>query len=122
MQCFYASDYNISCGVIGLGLEVSDDVRWVLFVYATKVKGVRYGELGITPAMGNMIKNGRRRVSDEVLERLLARLTAKDLLDVVKDLKAGSESIGWARRLAWLGRRPHAAEVRGSSPRGPTTN
>ncbi|MEM0015001.1 MAG: hypothetical protein QXD22_05245, partial [Zestosphaera sp.] len=89
-----------------MGLEVSDGVRWLLFVYATKVKGVRYGELGITPAMGNMIKNGRRRVSDEVLERLLARLTAKDLLDVVKALKVSDESIEGARRLAWLGRRP----------------
>ncbi|MEM0453857.1 MAG: hypothetical protein QXO98_04295 [Sulfolobales archaeon] len=83
-----------------MGFEVSDDVRWVLFMYATKVKGITYGELGITAAMGNMIKNRRRRVSDGVLEKLLAKLTAKDLLDVMKNLKAYIKSISGARRLA----------------------
>ena len=40
---------------------------------------------------------------------------------VMKDLKTDHRTILRARRLAWLGRRPDAAEVRGSSPRGPTT-
>ena len=90
-------------------------------MYATKVKGITCRELGITSAMGNMIKNRRRRVSDEVLEKLLAKLTAKDLLDVVKSIKAGGGSVSRGPSSSWLGRRPDAAEVRGSNPRGPTT-
>jgi hypothetical protein len=39
---------------------------------------------------------------------------------VMKDLKTEGLNKSGARRLAWLGRRPHTAEVRGSSPRGPT--
>ncbi len=38
--------------------RVDDDTRWLLFIYLTKVKGVKYRELGITPAVGNMIKTG----------------------------------------------------------------
>ncbi|MEM1680400.1 MAG: hypothetical protein QXZ56_04165, partial [Sulfolobales archaeon] len=92
-----------------MGFEVSDDVRWVLFMYATKVKGITCRELGITSAMGNMIKNRRRRVSDEVLEKLLAKLTAKDLLEVVKSIKAGGGSVSRGPSSSWLGRRPDAA-------------
>ena len=94
--------------------ELPDDVRWVLFVYATRVKGVSYRELGVSSAMGNMVKNRRRRVSDEVLNRVLEKLTAKDLLELLHSLRGGPSS-------SWLGRRPDAAEVRGSNPRGPTT-
>ncbi len=102
---------------IRLGDTVNPSTRWLLFIYATKVKGIRYKQLGITPAMGNMIKNRRRGVSNELLERILSMLTAKDLIDLAI---AYHEWENGARRLAWLGRRPHTAEVRGSSPRGPT--
>ena len=39
---------------------------------------------------------------------------------IMKDLKTEGLNKSGARRLAWLGRRPYEAEVRGSSPRGPT--
>ena len=105
------------------GDRVDDDTRWVLFMYATKVKGVTYRELGISPAMGNMIKNRKRRVSDDLLDRLLDKLTLKDLIAIAEAYRQwkGPEGPSGARRLAWLGRRPYTAEVRGSNPRGPTT-
>ncbi len=95
---------------------ITDDARWILFLYATKYKGITYRELGITRAYGNMIKNRKRRVTDELLEKILEKLTAKDLLLLANSY---NEYTG-ARRLAWLGRRPDTAEVRGSNPRGPT--
>ena len=95
---------------------ITDDARWILFLYATKYKGITYRELGITRAYGNMIKNRKRRVTDELLEKILEKLTAKDLLLLTNSY---NEYTG-ARRLAWLGRRPDTAEVRGSNPRGPT--
>ncbi len=107
---------------IRYGDMVSDAIRWALFIYATKIKGVKYKELGITPAMGNMIKNHKRRVADDLLDKLLEKLTAKDLIQLtllLKQWNTGSKP-EWARRLAWLGRRPDEAEVRGSNPRGPT--
>lgn len=39
--------------------------------------------LGISLEYLNMMKNGRRRVSDEVLKRLLEGLTAKALLELM---------------------------------------
>ena len=43
--------------------------------------------------------------------------------EILKNATDKQKSMGVrARRLAWLGRRPHTAEVRGSSPRGPTNN
>ena len=97
---------------IRYGDMVSDHVRWALFIYATKIKGIKYRELGITSATGNMIKNGKRRVSDDLLERILEKLSAKDLIQVTLLLKQWSngEAPEWARRLAWLGRRPDEAE------------
>jgi len=65
---------------IRYGDMVSDAIRWALFIYATKIKGIKYKELGITPAMGNMIKNRKRRVSDDLLDKILGKLTAKDLI------------------------------------------
>ncbi len=105
------------------GDRVDDDTRWLLFLYATKVKRITYRELGISPAMGNMIKNRKRRVSDDLLDRLLDKLTLKDLIAIVTAYQdwAGAQGPEGARRLAWLGRRPDTAEVRGSNPRGPTT-
>ncbi len=38
-------------------------------------------DLGISPEYLNMIKNRKRRISDELLEKLLEKLTAKDLLE-----------------------------------------
>ncbi len=97
---------------------VSDDVRWLLFIYATKVKGIHYRELGITRAYGNMLKNSRRRITDDLLDKILDILSAKDLLIIMYSLnEIGIDAR--ARRLAWLGRRLDEAEVRGSSPRGP---
>ncbi len=106
------------------GDRVDDDTRWVLFMYATKVKGVTYRELGISSAMGNMIKNRKRRVSDDLLDRLLDKLTLKDLIAIAEAYRVwtGALGPGRARRLAWLGRRPYTAEVRGSNPRGPTSS
>jgi hypothetical protein len=47
-----------------------------------------------------MIKNRRRRVTDDLLDRILEKLSAKDLLILVKTF---NEYIGdkRARRLAW---------------------
>ncbi len=98
---------------------ITDDARWILFLYATKYKGITYRELGITRAYGNMIKNRKRRVTDELLEKILEKLTAKDLLLLTNSYNEYTGNNG-ARRLAWLGRRPDTAEVRGSNPRGPT--
>ena len=105
------------------GDRVDDDTRWLLFLYATKVKRITYRELGISPAMGNMIKNRKRRVSDDLLDRLLDKLTLKDLIAITTAYRewTGAQGPQGARRLAWSGRRPHTAEVRGSNPRGPTT-
>ena len=97
------------------------DARWLLFMYATKVKGLTYRELGISRSYGNMIKNRKRRVTDDLLDRIPNRLTAKNLLLLVKTYYEYTGGGRWARRLAWLGRRPHTAEVRGSNPRGPIT-
>ena len=104
------------------GDRVDQDTRWLLFIYATKIKGVTYRQLGITPAMGNMIKNRKRTISDDVLLRILNVLTLKDLLDIIQAYNEWDKTSPQpgARRLAWLGRRPHTAEVRGSNPRGPT--
>ena len=104
------------------GDRVDDDTRWLLFLYATKVKRITYRELGISPAMGNMIKNRKRRVSDDLLDRLLDKLTLKDLIAITTAYRewTGAQGPEGARRLAWSGRRPHTAEVRGSNPRGPT--
>lgn len=45
-------------------------------------------------------------------------------MNIAKDIKAKSECrtecTRGARSLVWLGRRPHAAKVPGSSPGGPT--
>ncbi len=107
-----------------------DDLRYILFIYTTKVKGVPYSRLGLSKAYGNMIKNKKRRVSDPVLEKILETLTAKEFIDIaltlmaepMQSLKTGGAKRFRARRLAWLGRRPDTAEVRGSSPRGPTND
>ena len=79
--------------------------------------GIKPKDLGIKPRYKNMLKRGERRPSKELVDRLMKLIESKTK-------KAGNnednEGVG-ARRLAWLGRRPYEAEVRGSNPRGPTT-
>ncbi len=97
---------------------VSDDARWLMFIYLTKIKGVNYRELGITRAYGNMIKNRKRRITNELLDKILEKLLAKDLLILMyslKEIENGNEN-PWARRLAWLGRRPYERLVKGVRP------
>ncbi len=121
-QIIYREHISYYPLIIGVYELISDDARWLLFMYATKIKGVKYSELGISRAYGNMIKNRKRSITNELLERILEKLTAKDLLVVlysVKELGIGFKEDMRARRLAWLGRRPDEAEVRGSNPRGP---
>ena len=87
------------------------------FVELMERYGIKPMDLGIKPRYKNMLKRGERRPSKELVDRLMKLIGSKTK-------KAGNnednEGVG-ARRLAWLGRRPYEAEVRGSNPRGPTT-
>ena len=105
---------------IRYGDTVSQDFRWLLFMYATKIKGIKYRDLGLSKPHGNMIKNRKRNITDTLFDKLLEKLSAKDLILVLETIREWEQ--GRARRLAWLGRRPHTAEARGSNPRGPTNN
>ncbi len=87
-------------------------VLWAIQLYGPK-------KLGITRSYAHQLRRGERQPSQELLNRALETMTAKDLLQLVRIL-GDYHGECWARRLAWLGRRPHTAEVRGSNPRGPT--
>ncbi len=93
-------------------------------IFFMRIEGIKYGGLGLSKPYGNMIKNRKRRITDQLLGKLLEGLTAKDLIRVLETIREWEQ--GRARRLAWLGRRPYElsqlreAEVRGSNPRGPT--
>ena len=90
-------------------------VLWAIQLYGPK-------KLGVSRAYAYQLRTGKRTPSQELLLKALETMTAKDLLELARLLAEyhGGPGKGWARRLAWLGRRPHTAEVRGSNPRGPT--
>ena len=88
-----------------------------MFYTVMRVKGRYYLYKGI-------YVNGRKKLiyvgPCDAAEQLLSERRSSGAAPR-KALKL-EQPIGFgARRLAWLGRRPHTAEVRGSSPRGPTS-
>jgi hypothetical protein len=89
----------------------------VVFYTVMKVKGRHYLYKGI-------YVDGKKKLiyvgpCDTIEE--LVRGSNGGALDVMgKNLKKIRKRSNRARRLAWLGRRPDAAEVLGSNPSGPT--
>ncbi len=76
-----------------------------MFMYATKIKGISYRDLGLSKPHGNVIKNHKHSITDQLFNKLLETLTAKDIILLLKTIREWMQ--GRARRLAWLGRRPY---------------
>ena len=87
------------------------------FVRLMKEYEIKPKDLGIKPRYKLMLKRSERKPSVDLVERLYALIKEKSKNEDNIIKTTGEEG---ARRLAWLGRRPYEAEVRGSSPRGPT--
>ncbi len=87
--------------------QLSEEERRSLLLYAVS-KGCTSRDLNLSPSYLYLLKKGQRRITDTVMEKILKYLTVYDFFE-------------WARSSVWLERRPDAAEVRGSNPRGPTT-
>jgi len=64
--------------------SIPDDVRYRVFDYLWERKGVRSRDLGIAPYQANKIKNRKRRVSDELLKRMLEMLTPEEYAELVE--------------------------------------
>ena len=87
-----------------------------LFYFIRKIKGNYYlykVEYDKTTGRKRQKLIGNCRALEELTDKILKSRGRNDLR---------SSSEFRARRLARLGRRPDAAEVRGSNPRGPTIN
>jgi len=64
--------------------SIPDDVRYRIFDYLWEKKGVGSRYLGIKPYQANKIKNRKRRVSDELLKRMLELLTPEEYAELVE--------------------------------------
>jgi len=64
--------------------SIPDDVRYRVFDYLWNVKRVGSRGLGISPALANMVKNRKRRVTDSLLKRMLELLTHEEYAELVE--------------------------------------
>ena len=103
--------YNtLICCILG------EEIGYDLLVYAWKILGIKPSDLGISNSYANMILNRKRKISEELLLKILERITAKDLLEYLVAI-SGLGPVS-RRSSAWLERRPGKAEVPGSNPGG----
>ena len=64
--------------------SISDDVRYKVFDYLWNVRRVGSRSLGISPSLANMVKNRKRRVTDDLLKRMLELLTPDEYAELVE--------------------------------------
>jgi len=64
--------------------SIPDEVRYRVFDYLWEKKGLRSRDLGLEPYQANKIKNRKRRVSDELLKRMLELLTPEEYAELVE--------------------------------------
>ena len=73
----------VNCSRIDVG-EVSDEDGLGILSYMVGGKGVKPHDLGVTPQYINAIRHGRRRVSDDLLCKLLSYLTYEELASLLR--------------------------------------
>ena len=56
------------------------DLRRRLLIYLNSVKKISYRKLGISPSYLSKMKRGERRISDEILLKLLDNLSVKEFM------------------------------------------
>jgi len=61
--------------------SIPDDVRYRVFDYLWSAKRVGSRALEISSSLANMIKNGKRRVTDSLLKRMLELLTPEEYVE-----------------------------------------
>ena len=64
--------------------SIPDDVRYKVFDYLWNVRRVGSRGLGISPALANMVKNRKRRVTDSLLKRMLELLAPEEYAELVE--------------------------------------
>ena len=64
--------------------SIPDEVRYRIFDYLWEKKGIHSRDLGIKPYQANKIKNRKRRVTDDLLKRMLELLTPEEYAELVE--------------------------------------
>lgn len=64
--------------------SIPDDVRYKAFDYLWNVRRIGSRGLGISPALANMVKNRKRRVTDSLLKRMLELLAPGEYAELVE--------------------------------------
>ena len=64
--------------------SIPDDIRYRVFDYLWNVRNVSSRDLGIKPYQANKIKNRKRRVTDDLLKRMLELLTPEEYAELVE--------------------------------------
>ncbi|GAB6945265.1 helix-turn-helix transcriptional regulator [Vulcanisaeta sp. JCM 14467] len=73
----------VDCGRIDVG-EVRDEDRLGILNYVMGKKDIKPHDLGVTSQYINAIRHGRRRVSDDLLCKLLSFLTYEKLASLLR--------------------------------------
>ena len=73
----------VNCSRIDIG-EIKDEDRLGILNYVVVKKGVKPHDLGVTPQYINAIRHGRKRVSDDLLCKLLSFLTYEELASLLR--------------------------------------
>ena len=66
--------------------NISNEARVRIINYVMGVKGVRARDLGVTINLISMIRSGKRRVTEDLLCRAMAYLTAEELAKLLGEL------------------------------------
>jgi len=64
--------------------SISDDIRYKVFDCLWNVRRIGSRSLGISPALANMVKNRKRRVTDSLLKRMLELLAPEEYAELVE--------------------------------------
>ena len=75
----------VDCGLYDLS-RISNDVRVRIINYVMEVKGVRARDLGVTINLISMIRSGKRRVTEDLLCRAMAYLSAEELAKLLGEV------------------------------------
>ena len=67
--------------------SIPDEVRYRIFDYLWREKRVGSRDLGLKPYQANKIKNRRRRVTDDLLRRMLELLTPEEYAELVEGVE-----------------------------------
>ena len=73
----------VNCSRIDIG-EIKDEDRLGILNYVVVKKGVKPHDLGVTSQYINAIRHGRKRVSDDLLCKLLSFLTYEELASLLR--------------------------------------